>query len=182
MGRLWGLSVARCCVTWLPCRCPWCVSRGSLAGFCGRLFSRLWVLCCRSSAGGGACCGALPMLCRRVGWWSSISVLPAFSWRLMRAVFARIGRLPLMVGCLSRRSLSAFPRCPLLVACRVAGAGGAGLSRGGFRRDLCYRLSLEVGFCVSLVVRVVDAASRFLGAWFPVAAVASCGRYAGVVW
>lgn len=52
----------------------------------------------------------------------------------------------------------------------------------GFRRYLCYRLSLEVGFCVSLVVRVVDAASRFLGAWFPVAAVASCGRYAGVMW
>lgn len=29
VGWLWGLSVARCCVTWLPCRCPGCVSRGA---------------------------------------------------------------------------------------------------------------------------------------------------------
>ena len=40
----------------------------------------------RPSAGGGACGGALSVLCLCVSWWSLIGVLPAFSGCLLRAV------------------------------------------------------------------------------------------------
>jgi hypothetical protein len=59
----------------------------------------------------------------------------------------------------------------VLVACRAAGLAAVGF-RWGFPPLPALSVVAEVGFCVPLVVRVVDGERRFL-------AVASCGRYAG---